>query len=167
MAETLPVEGCYLLYESDSGGKLVLHYSREADPDAVGFWAPGEGKKIQGFKFNRASGKSELIKGIAGGDANRKKYFSGWCQFLKEAKKFNGSVIKFPDKGGVEVDLYGYCGTEHKMKPLDLDDGLVDISTLEAVACLPKHNSAYEGLKNCDRLLFMQKGSTFGAATDL
>mmetsp|Transcript_23845 Transcript_23845/g.30407 ORF Transcript_23845/g.30407 Transcript_23845/m.30407 type:complete len:114 (-) Transcript_23845:313-654(-) len=87
MAETLPVEGCYLLYESDSGGKLVLHYSREADPDAVGFWAPGEGKKIQGFKFNRASGKSELIKGIAGGDANRKKYFSGWCQFLKEAKK--------------------------------------------------------------------------------
>lgn len=55
----------------------------------------GPGKSIQGFKFKRAGGRSELIRGIAGGDQNRKKYFSGWCQFIKLAKAFDGYVIKF------------------------------------------------------------------------
>ena len=43
--------------------------------------------KSIGFKFNQNAGRQELIKGIAGGDANKKKYFSGCCQFIKEAKK--------------------------------------------------------------------------------
>ena len=42
---------------------------------------------FKGFKFNQNAGRQELIKGIAGGDANKKKYFSGCCQFIKEAKK--------------------------------------------------------------------------------
>ena len=42
-----------------------------------------------GFKYNQNSGRQEIIKGIAGGDANKKKYYSGCCQFIKEAKKVN------------------------------------------------------------------------------
>jgi hypothetical protein len=56
---------------------------------------PGPGRSIQGFKFKQAGGRVELIKGIAGGDQNRRKYYSGWCQFIKLAKAFNGYVIKF------------------------------------------------------------------------
>ena len=55
----------------------------------------GPGKSIQGFKFKQNEGRVELIRGIAGGDQNRRKYFSGWCQFIKLAKLFNGYVIKF------------------------------------------------------------------------
>jgi hypothetical protein len=43
--------------------------------------------KTKGFKFTQNAGRQELIKGIAGGDSNKKKYFSGCCQFIKEAKK--------------------------------------------------------------------------------
>ena len=86
-------EGCYLTFESSSGGRLMLVYSRGIIPrNAVGFWCPGPDHSIQGFKFKQAGGKSELIKGIAGGDQNRRKYFSGWCQFIKQAKAMNGYV---------------------------------------------------------------------------
>jgi hypothetical protein len=104
--ETGP-EGCYLTYESDSGGKLMLYYSKGDIPEhAVGFWSCGEGKKIQGFKFTQHGGKSELIKGIAGGDANRRKYFVGWCQFVKLAKQFNGKLIKFPGAEQVRTSVF-------------------------------------------------------------
>jgi hypothetical protein len=77
-------EGCYLIFESISGGRLMLLYSRGEIPlGAIGFWCPGPGRSIQGFKFKQAGGRVELIKGIAGGDQNRRKYYSGWCQFLK------------------------------------------------------------------------------------
>ena len=71
-------EGCYLTFEPDSGGRLMLFYSRgEIPQNAIGFWCPGPGRTIQGFKFKQNGGRSELIKGIAGGDQNRRKYFSG------------------------------------------------------------------------------------------
>lgn len=85
-------EGCYLSYLSDSGGKLELQYSRTPVENAVGFWAAGHGKKIQPFKFN-GGGRQELIKGIAGGEIGKKNYYSGVCQFVKEAKKFKGWVL--------------------------------------------------------------------------
>lgn len=73
------------------------------------FRCPGSGRSIQDFKFKQAGGRVELIKGIAGGDQNRRKYYSGWCQFIKLAKAFNGYVIKFPNsQQGVEVDVIGY-----------------------------------------------------------
>ena len=71
-------EGCYLVYEPSSGGRLMLYYSKGPVPsNAVGFWMAGEGKKIQEFKFKQAGGRSELIKGIAGGDANKRRYYTG------------------------------------------------------------------------------------------
>lgn len=64
-----------MCYESNSGGQLVLHYSQGAVPgNAVGFWCPGANQKIQPFKFKQNAGRALLIKGIAGGDSNRRKY---------------------------------------------------------------------------------------------
>ena len=43
--------GCYLVYESNSSGCLVLQYSEGPVPDnAVGFFCPGHGHTIQSFK---------------------------------------------------------------------------------------------------------------------
>mmetsp|Transcript_53036 Transcript_53036/g.158728 ORF Transcript_53036/g.158728 Transcript_53036/m.158728 type:complete len:165 (-) Transcript_53036:274-768(-) len=156
-------EGCYLVYESDSGGKLMLYYSRAKVPNAVGFWRAGEEKKIQGFKFNQNGGRVELIKGIAGGDANKKKYYSGWCQFVKAARSFKGSVAKFPDKGGIEVDLYGYTREGLLLQKLELDDEISDVTAIDAITCVPKHNDCYAGVKNMDISTFLEKGNTKGA----
>jgi hypothetical protein len=162
-------EGCYLVYESDSGGKLMLFYSTGELPDnAVGFWCAMPPKTIQGFKFKQAGGRSELIKGIAGGDANRRKYFVGWCQFVKLAKAMNGKVIKFPNADqGVEVDVYGYRSAEQQPQILQLDEGLVDVSELDAVAVIPKHNPKFQGIKSLQMSTFLEWGNVIGASTTM
>merc|ERR1712224_261692 len=123
-------EGCYLVFESAFGGRLMLFYINNGriPKNAVGFWCAGPGKSIQGFKFKQNEGRVEVIRGIAGGDQNRKKYFSGWCQFIKLAKLFNGYVIKFPNsEQGVEVDVFGYKNEKEQAFDLDLDAGLIEV----------------------------------------
>lgn len=162
-------EGCYLVYESDSGGKLMLVYSQGDIPNnAVGFWCPMPPKKIQGFKFKQAGGRSELIKGIAGGDANRRRYFVGWCQFVKLAKQFNGKLIKFPNSiQGVEVDVYGYRQATQEPFPLHIDEGFVNVSELDAVAVIPKHNPKFQGIKSLQLSTFLELGNLTGASTTM
>eukprot|EP00980_Cylindrotheca_fusiformis_P031462 scaffold26407_cov127-Cylindrotheca_fusiformis.AAC.1 len=117
-------EGCYLIFEPMSGGRLILFYSRGKIPlNAIGFWCPGPNRSIQGFKFKQGNGQVEIIKGIAGGDQNRRKYYSGWCQFIKQAKAMDGYVIKFPNsEQGVEVDIIGYKKENEQPIELDLDE---------------------------------------------
>eukprot|EP00542_Grammatophora_oceanica_P020993 CAMPEP_0194030448 /NCGR_PEP_ID=MMETSP0009_2-20130614/3929_1 /TAXON_ID=210454 /ORGANISM="Grammatophora oceanica, Strain CCMP 410" /LENGTH=171 /DNA_ID=CAMNT_0038670395 /DNA_START=267 /DNA_END=782 /DNA_ORIENTATION=+ len=159
--------GCYLVYEADSGGKLVLYYSQGPVPEnAVGFWCPAEGKKIQGFKFKQNGGRSELIKGIAGGDSNRRKYFSGWCQFIKAAYKYDGKVIKFPNaEQGVEVDVYAL--QDQTPVFLELDDALCEVSQFGAIAVVPKHNVNFQGVKTMAQTNFLDRGNLAGATTHL
>jgi len=161
-----PPPGCYLVYFSDSGGKLVLHYSKTPVDNAIGFWRAGNGKTIQGFKFRQNSGRVELIKGIAGGDANKRKFFSGWCQFIKAAAAFSGSVRKFPNIGGLEVELYAHSkdGTTHF---LDIDNEEVDVSQFDAIACLPHHNNLFQGVHALDLNRFVNTANIAGAALPL
>ena len=162
-------EGCYLSYLSDSGGKLELQYSRTPVDQAVGFWAAGLGKKIQGFKFNQNAGRQELIKGIAGGDSNKKKYYSGICQFVKEAKKFKGWVLlHHPIAQGIDVDVYCYWREGSRMAKLDFSDGqLHDVSDIDAVTCVPRDSDVYKGVKNIDVGTFLNKGTQKGCCTSL
>jgi len=162
-------EGCYLIFENSSGGRLMLYYSnRQIPKNAIGFWCAGPGKSIQGFKFKQNGGRVELIKGIAGGDQNRRKYFSGWCQFIKLAKSFNGCVIKFPNsEQGVEVDVIGYKTAEEKAYELDLDAELLEVGPFDAISVVPKHNITYHGIHNMPRQLFLELGNNCGASTKL
>ena len=160
--------GCYLVYESNSGGCLVLQYSEGPVPgNAVGFFSPGAGHKIQPFKFKQNSGKSELIKGIAGGDSNRRKYFSGWCQFLKLAVAKGGLVIQFTAQQGVAVDVYGYLKDKEKPVYLDLESGLIDVSAYDAVAVMPKDHAFLKGVKSIVVSNFLELGNLAGASTTM
>jgi Immune Mapped Protein 2 (IMP2) N-terminal domain len=160
--------GCYLVYESNSGGCLVLQYSEGPVPDnAVGFFCPGVGHKIQPFKFKQNSGKSVLIKGIAGGDSNRRKYFSGWCQFMKLAVAKGGLVIQFTAQQGVAVDVYGYLKEKQRPVYMDLDSGLIDVSVYDAVAVMPKDHEFMKGVKSIVISNFLELGNLAGASTML
>ena len=162
-------EGCYLTYDPASGGRMMLFYTRNQIPlNAIGFFTPGPGKSIQGFKFKQAGGMTELIKGIAGGDQNRRKYFSGWAQFIKLAKSYQGYVIKFPNaEKGVEVDIVAYRAKEEQPIALDLDEGLLEVGDFDAVAVVPKHNTTFKGVKSIVISNFMELGNLAGAATML
>ncbi|CAJ1961361.1 unnamed protein product [Cylindrotheca closterium] len=161
-------EGCYLMFDTLSGGRLLLYYSRGKIPlNAIGFWCPGPGKAIQGFKFKQSS--QELIKGIAGGDQNRKKYFSGWCQFIKQAKAMGGYVIKFPnaEQGGVEVDIIGFRKESEEPIELDLEEGLIEVADLDAISVVPKHNPTFRGIKTIVESNFLDMGNLAGAAINI
>jgi len=102
------------------------------------------------------------------GDQNRKKFFSGWAQFIKLAKAYDGYVIKFPNaEKGVEVDVYGYRAKDEQLVPLDLDDGLIEVGEYDAVAVLPKHNNTFHGIKTMVLSNFMELGNMSGAATTI
>jgi hypothetical protein len=160
--------GCYLVYESNSGGCLVLQYSEGPVPDnAVGFFCPGSDYSIQPFKFKQNSGKSILIKGIAGGDSNRRKYFSGWCQFLKSAVAKGGLVIQFTAQQGVAVDVYGYLKEKQRPVYLDLESSLIDVSIYDAVAVMPKDHAFLKGVKSIVISNFLELGNLAGASTTM
>ena len=160
--------GCYLVYEAHSGGKLLLHYSEGTVPDnAVGFWCPGPQQNIQPFKFKQNAGRSELIQGIAGGDANRRKYFSGWCQFLKLALAKHGLVIQFKAEQGVPVDVYGYKRDKQQPVLLDLECGLVDVSPYDAVAVMPRGHEFMKGVKTMASQTFLEMGNLAGASSNM
>lgn len=159
-------KGCYLCYEGTSGGRLVLHYSLGPIPDnAIGFWLPCHGKEIQNFKFKQNAGRVELIKGIAGGDSNRRKYFVGWCQFLKLAVAKSGKVILFTPVQGVAVDIYGYNSLTQQPTFLDLPSGLVDVTPYDAFAVVPRHADFLRGVKSIVVSNFLELGNLAGAST--
>lgn len=147
----------------------MLIYSRGDIPlNAIGFWCAGPGREIQGFKFKQAGGRVELIKGIAGGDQNRKKYFSGWCQFIKLAKAMGGYVIKFPNsEQGVEVDIIAYKKDQEQPFELDLDDGLIEVGDFDAIAVVPKHNPTFKGVQSIPLTNFMELGNLAGASSTM
>ena len=123
---------------------------------------------IQGFKFTQNAGRSELIKGIAGGDANRRKYYVGWCQFLKLAHQKSGHVIQFsPETQGVPVDVYGYRKENNSCVLLNLEDGLVEVSGLDAVAVMAKNHEFLKGVKTIVESNFLELGNLAGASTRL
>lgn len=160
-------DGCYLIYDNASGGTLVLHYSHEAIPEnAVGFWSPGKAQMIQTWKYDMAGGYSELLRGIVGGTQNNKRYFQGWCQFVQLAKSMKGQVKKVDSSGqSIPVDLYGYAnGSVH---PVSIHNELEDVSALEAIVCVPRHNDRFKGIKNLPLVSFLDHGSREGAALKL
>ena len=106
-ADKSPEAGCYLLFDPQGGGKLVLHYSKTRIAQALGFYAPGPDHSIQGFKFTRNHGRVELIGNCASGLAGRKNYYSGWCQFIRAAKDVNGTLWVYSraeSQPGLDVD---------------------------------------------------------------
>jgi hypothetical protein len=159
--------GCYLVYENSSGGRLVLHYSQGHVPDnAVAFF--GGGKSIPRWKFDQNQGRADLIKGIAGGDANRRKYFIGWCQFLKLAKQNGAQVIAFQVHGqGVPVDVYGYTVSQNAPEYIQLEDGMTDFRKYDAIAVMQKHHEFLKGVKSIHVSSFLELGGIAGASTML
>ena len=161
--------GCYLVYNTD-GAKLILHYSKTAVPDALGFWQPGAGKKIQGFKFKQNSGRSDLQTNCASGVTGRKNYYSGLCQFIRAAKVLDGTVYFFQkgDKPGLEVDIYVYYEKPKEGYPQTFkveEDSRFYTGGINAVTCLPKHADFFEDNVHIDLNHWMTKASTVGAAS--
>lgn len=113
--EPIPEGGaCSLVYEPDSSGRLVEHYSKTDVQNGlavVARWTAGHGKKIAGFKFKRNLGRQVLIGNCSAGVQGRHNYCNGFCQFVKSAKLSRGDVTLYDVPTGFKampVDVYLY-----------------------------------------------------------
>jgi hypothetical protein len=174
LKEPIPEGGaCNLVYEPDSSGRLVEHYSTEPleGVAAVGRWTAGTVKTIAPFKFKRNAGRNVLIGNCAVGVQGRKNYCSGWCQFVKSAKILKGDVTVYDVPSGLKamsVDVYLYYDDNRpgyqsvkllQGKPYTTDN-------LLAVACMPKNTQFYENM-TVNLLKWLQDGNNRGYSTKL
>lgn len=167
-----PIGGaCYLVYEPDSSGRLVEHYSYTHVAGAIGRWIPGPTKTIAGFKFKRNLGRNVLIGNCSAGVQGRRNYCSGWCQFVRSALGLDGAVtIWDPTVGakGMMVDVYLYLNDPRPThQTVRLQQGTAQTTdNLLAVACIPKNTPFFEGMA-VDILKWLADGGTHGYSSKL
>jgi hypothetical protein len=161
---------CYLVYESDSSGRIVEHYSMIPVEGAIGRWS-SDTKKIAGFKFKRNLGKNVLIGNCSAGVQGRKNYCSGWCQFVRSAQVMDASVMLWdPLAGnkGMAVDVYMYYNDSRPTHQTQrLKPGIAyTTEKLLAVACIPKNTPFFEGMA-VDLLKWLADGSSYGYSSKM
>ena len=171
VAEPAPIEGgaSHLVYEPDSSGRLVEHYSKNElqGMAVVGRWTAGEGKKIAGFKFKRNAGRQVLIGSCSAGVQGRKNYCNGFCQFVKQASLMNGDVTLYGVPTGFKampVDVYLYYDDNrpgYQIVKLEPGQSYSTVNVL-AVACLPKNTPYYEGNETVDLLKWLHDAEVQG-----
>ncbi|KAL3917388.1 MAG: hypothetical protein SGILL_004736 [Bacillariaceae sp.] len=163
---------CYLVYEPDSSGRIVEHYSMAPIAGAIGRWAPKEGgKKIAGFKFKRNVGRNVLTGNCSAGVQGRKSYCNGWCQFVRSAFVMDSEVMLWdplPGNKGMHVDVYLYYNDSrptHQTQRM-LEGVVYETEKLLAVSCIPKNTPFYEGMA-VDLLKWLGDGSTYGYSSKM
>jgi hypothetical protein len=169
--ESLLLTSCVLciVYEPASSGRLVEYYSRKPVEGAVGRWIPGPGKKINGFKFKQNHGKSVLIGNCSAGVLGRKNYCSGWNQFVRSAKAYDGDVMLWDPADGVKglpVDVWLYNADTrpgHQSQKLEIGSS-AKVESILAVCTIPKNTRFYEGI-SVDLLKWLADGSNYGASS--
>ena len=159
----------YLVYESDSSGRLVQYYSMTPIADAIGRWTtiPKVSKKrISAFKF-KSSG-DVIIAGCSGGVQGRKNYFSGCCQFYRSACHMTAVIMTWDPKTkkGIAVDIWVYTkDTRPGKQSIKLKPGIgVSTEGILAIACLPKNTMFYDQAMTIDINKWLLEGSTLGGS---
>lgn len=162
-----PGGACYLVYEPDSSGRLVEHYSKTPIEDAIGRWVPVGAKSIAGFKFKQNLGRNVLIGNCSAGVQGRKNYSSGWCQFVRSARVMEADVMLWdPVSKGLMVDVFLYQDDNRPThQTVKLLPGVAhSVGKTLAVACIPKNTPFYEGMA-VDILKWLADGSNYGASS--
>ena len=92
---------------------------------------------------------------------------SYWEFFSHAISSFSTMIYIANSEQGVEVDVIGYKNEEEKAYELDLDAGLIEVGSFDAIAVVPKHNSTFHGIHKMPHQIFFESGNNSGAATTL
>ncbi len=60
------------------------------------------------------------------------------------------------------MDVYGYTNEDQQPIFLNIDEGLVDVSGIDAVAVIPMHNPKFKGIKTVQASTFLEWGNIGG-----
>ncbi|KAJ8600159.1 hypothetical protein CTAYLR_001918 [Chrysophaeum taylorii] len=165
MSDPTNPRGCYLTFDAASQGTLFTHWSETKIEGALAFFAPR--KTVPAFKFKQAGGRAELIREMSGGTGERiKRYYSGFCQFVKIAKSFNAVVVLYAYDVLPRVDLH-LCTSAASDNVFHLvPDAPQDLAACVAVGCVPHPNPCFSAT-TMSQAYFVSVGHREGVALAL
>ena len=160
MAET----ACYLTFTEASEGSFFLHWSETPVDNALASFVPG--KPVPKFKLKSNGGRSELTRGIAGGD--KKPFYKGWCAYVREAYKQQSKSLTFLSQAPENpVGLY-LCKQDNTVVKVEFNEpvALPKDNDFVCVGVIPSVNPAFSVQKMLPAL-FISAGEEHGAAERL
>jgi len=147
--------GCYLSYIEASNGSLILTWSKDPVKGALSFFQPG--KPVADHKYKSNGGREELTRGT---DSTPKNGFQGWCNYLKLAREFNGTVTV--NTKDVQVCIHD---DNNKIKRINPGESFqLHEYQMPAVGVWATSKALFEGAVNTGRDHFINTAQAAGAA---
>jgi len=147
--------GCFLSYIDSSGGSLILTWSKTPIQGALAAFQSG--KPVADHKYKTNSGREELTRGT---DSTPKNAYQGWCNFLKLAREYNGSVTVYTKD--VQVCVHD---DSNKLNMINAGEPFeVHSQATPAVGAWQRSKSLFEGAVNTGRDHFINTAQAAGAA---
>jgi hypothetical protein len=147
--------GCFLTYAEASNGSLFLNWSKTPVQGALAAFQAG--KPVADHKYKSNSGREELTRGT---DSTPKNGYQGWCNFLKLAREYNGTVTVFTKD--VRVCVHDDSNTLKMIKPGESFE--VHTQQMPAVGAWQASKALFEGAQNTGRDHFINTAQAAGAA---
>jgi hypothetical protein len=143
----------YLIFSSESGGCLTLHWSTTAVPNAILTAKPS--KPVPAHKLTQNAGRIELGRNFG---VSQKKLFEAMALFIKETAVYD-STVKINSTDNAELWTLS-DGT--KVKPTS-KGGSFATKGLDVVAVMPSGNVSFKGVKTIDASQFVGTATREGA----
>jgi len=147
--------GCYLTYVEASNGSLFLTWSKEPIKGALSYFQPA--KPVPAHKYTTNGGREELTRGT---DSTPKNGFQGWCNYLKLAREFNGTITV--NTKDVQVCVHDDSNKLNKINPGEQFS--LHEYQMPAVGAWPASKALFEGAMNTGRDHFINTAQAAGAA---
>jgi len=147
--------GCFLSYVEASNGSLIITWS--TTPIAGSLASFKAGKPVADHKYKTNSGREELTRGT---DSTPKNAYQGWCNFLKLAREYNGTITVYTKD--VQVSVHD---DSNKILMLNAGEPFeVHSQQQPAVGAWQRSKALFDGAQSTGRDHFINTAQAAGAA---
>ncbi|KAL8435611.1 hypothetical protein Efla_005956 [Eimeria flavescens] len=115
-------------------------------------------KPVAAFKFTTNQGRTELIRDC---QKDSKRYFQGWCAFMKAVRAFDGEVTLIEAAGPLKTQVWLHKAEGNEVVKMELGHAY-ELNGVDAVAVTPFDNAALNA-KTLTCNLFKEKAERVGA----
>jgi len=147
--------GCFLSYVEASNGSLIITWSKTPVAGALASFQAG--KTVADHKYKTNSGREELTRGT---DSTPKNAYQGWCNFLKLAREYNGTITVYTKD--VQVSVHD---DSNKIIMIGVGEAFeVHSQQQPAVGAWQRSKALFEGAQSTGRDHFINTAQAAGAA---
>jgi len=147
--------GCFLSYVEASNGSLIITWSKTAIAGALAAFTAA--KPVADHKYKTNNGREELTRGT---DSTPKNAYQAWCNFLKLAREYNGTITVYTKD--VQVSVHD---DSNKITMINVGEHFeVHSQQQPAVGAWQRSKALFEGAQSTGRDHFLNTAQAAGAA---